>query len=212
MIRIPEVRVIDHDGQQVGVMQTRDALELAQSRGLDLVEISPTARPPVCKVLDFGKYKYELQKKSRVTKKKQHAITMKEMQFRPKIDEHDYQFKTRHVIDFLKEGHKVKVLVQFRGREMAHQELGMALLKRVEADLTELGQVEQFPKMEGRQMVMMMAPKKALQNPSMLKWMESNLPAIHAVRARSAVLIKIRKMPSVMMSAGNVPTTRSGFR
>ena len=102
MIRIPEVRVIDSEGEQVGVMQTREALDLAFSRGLDLVEISPTARPPVCKILDFGKYKYELQKKTKVSKKKQHHTTLKEMKYRPKIEEHDYQFKTRHVVDFLK--------------------------------------------------------------------------------------------------------------
>ncbi|MBK7090996.1 MAG: translation initiation factor IF-3 [bacterium] len=159
MIRIPEVRVIDHDGQQVGVMQTRDALELAMSRGLDLVEISPTARPPVCKVLDFGKYKYELQKKTRVTKKKQHAITMKEMQYRPKIDEHDYQFKTRHVIDFLKEGHKVKVLVQFRGREMAHKEFGERVMDRLAADLADVAVIEIPARMEGSTLSMVVNPK-----------------------------------------------------
>lgn len=123
MIRIPEVRVIDAEGEQIGVMQTREALELAYSRGLDLVEIAPTARPPVCKLLDFGRYKYELQKKNKVQRKKQQTVSLKEIQYRPKIEEHDYQFKTRHVIDFLKEGHKVKVMVQFRGREMAHTEL-----------------------------------------------------------------------------------------
>jgi translation initiation factor IF-3 len=159
MIRIPEVRVIDSDGQQVGVMQTRDALELAYSRGLDLVEISPTARPPVCKILEFGRYKYELQKKSRVSKKKQHAITMKEMQYRPKIEDHDYQFKTRHVIEFLKDGHKVKVMVQFRGREMAHKEYGEQLMQQLIGDLSEHAVVEMTAKMEGNTLTMVVSPK-----------------------------------------------------
>lgn len=159
MIRIPEVRVIDSDGQQVGVMQTRDALELAYSRGLDLVEISPTARPPVCKILEFGRYKYELQKKSRVSKKKQHAITMKEMQYRPKIEDHDYQFKTRHVIEFLSAGHKVKVMVQFRGREMAHKEYGEQLMQQLIADLSEHAVVEMPAKMEGNTLTMVVSPK-----------------------------------------------------
>lgn len=162
MIRIPEVRVIDQDGAQIGVMQTRDALEMAFSRGLDLVEISPTARPPVCKILDFGRYKYELQKKTRVSKKKQHAITMKEMQYRPKIEDHDYQFKTRHVIDFLKAGHKVKVMVQFRGREMAHKEFGERLMRQIETDLAEFAVVEMAPKMEGNTLTMVVNPKPEL--------------------------------------------------
>jgi translation initiation factor IF-3 len=163
MIRIPEVRVIDSEGQQVGVMQTREALDLAFSRGLDLVEISPSARPPVCKILDFGRYKYELQKKTKVSKKKQHHIGLKEMKYRPKIEEHDYQFKTKHVIEFLNEGHKVKLMVDFRGREMAHPEFGDRIMKRLIEDLASLIIVEISPKMEGRTLSMVVGPKQSVE-------------------------------------------------
>lgn len=163
MIRIPEVRVIDSEGEQVGVMQTREALELAHSRGLDLVEISPSARPPVCKILDFGRYKYELQKKTRVSKKKQHHIGLKEMKYRPKIEENDYQFKTKHAIEFLKEGHKVKMMVDFRGREMAHQEFGERIMKRIIEDLASIAIVEIDPKMEGNTLSMVVSPKQTVE-------------------------------------------------
>ncbi len=159
MIRIPEVRVIDSEGEQIGVMKTREALDLAYSKGLDLVEISPTARPPVCKILDFGRYKYELQKKEKEKRKKSQAVVMKEMQYRPKIEEHDYQFKTRHVIDFLKNGHKVKLMVRFRGREMAHQEFGRKILDQLVEELNELATVEVPPKMEGNTMSMVVNPR-----------------------------------------------------
>ncbi len=159
MIRIPEVRVIDSEGEQIGVMQTRDALEMAFSRGLDLVEISPSARPPVCKILDFGRYKYELQKKTKVSKKKQHQVNLKEMKYRPKIEEHDYQFKTKHVIEFLKQGHKVKLMVDFRGREMAHQEFGAKIMERLVQDLAEIAVVEIEAKMEGNTLSMVVSPK-----------------------------------------------------
>jgi translation initiation factor IF-3 len=162
MIRIPEVRVIDSEGEQIGVMKTREALDLAFSKGLDLVEISPTARPPVCKILDFGRYKYELQKKEKEKRKKSTIVAMKEMQYRPKIEEHDYQFKTRHVIDFLKSGHKVKLMVRFRGREMAHQEFGRRILDQLIEELSELAIVEVSPKMEGNTMSMVMNPRPDL--------------------------------------------------
>ena len=136
------------------------ALQMAEQAGLDLVEISPTAVPPVCKIMDFGKFKYETQKREAEARKKQKIIEIKEIKLRPGIDKHDYEVKMRAVRNFFGEGDKVKITLRYRGREMAHQELGMALLKRVEADLMELGQVEQFPKMEGRQMVMMVGPRK----------------------------------------------------
>ena len=159
MIRIPEVRVIDSEGEQIGVMKTKEALDLAYSKGLDLVEISPTARPPVCKILDFGRYKYELQKKEKEKRKKSTSVAMKEMQYRPKIEEHDYQFKTRHVIDFLKNGHKVKLMVRFRGREMAHQEFGRKILDQLIEELSDIATVEVNPKMEGNTMSMVMNPR-----------------------------------------------------
>ncbi len=132
---------------------------MAEEAGLDLVEISPNAVPPVCKIMDFGKFKYETQKREAEARKKQKIIEIKEIKFRPGTDEHDYQVKMRAVLKFLEEGDKVKVTLRFRGREMAHQELGLELLKRVEADVAEIGKIESFPKLEGRQMVMMVAPK-----------------------------------------------------
>jgi translation initiation factor IF-3 len=135
-------------------------MAMAEEAGLDLVEISPNAEPPVCKIMDFGKYKYETQKREAEARKKQHIIEIKEIKFRPGTDIHDYEVKMRAVNKFLSEGDKVKITLRFRGREMAHQELGVALLKRVEADLAAHGQVEQWPKLEGRQMIMILAPKK----------------------------------------------------
>jgi len=137
-----------------------EANRLAEEAELDLVEIAPTAKPPVCRIMDFGKFKYREAKKAHEAKLKQKQIQVKEVKFRPGTDDGDYNIKVRNLKRFLEEGDKTKITLRFRGREMAHQELGMALLKRVEADLTELGQVEQFPKMEGRQMVMMVGPKK----------------------------------------------------
>ena len=134
-------------------------MELAQEAGLDLVEISPSATPPVCKIMDLGKFKYEQQKREAEARKKQKIIDIKEVKFRPGTDTHDYDVKMRSVTKFLEEGDKVKVTLRFRGREMAHQELGLELLKRVEADVAEIGKIESFPRLEGRQMVMMVAPK-----------------------------------------------------
>jgi translation initiation factor IF-3 len=158
MIRVPEVRVIDSEGEQLGVMSTDAALARADEEGLDLVEVSPTARPPVCRIMDFGKYKYEQSKKQKESKKKQHSIQVKEVKFRPKTEEHDYQFKKRHAEEFLEKGHKVKITMMFRGRELDHRDLGMTMLARLEQDLVEVGNVERAAKFEGRLIVMYMAP------------------------------------------------------
>lgn len=159
-ITAKEVRLISGTGEQLGVVSIKEALVLAEEQDVDLVEISPTAKPPVCKLMDFGKYKYEQAKKRDEAKKKQKQVQIKEIKFRPGTDEGDYQIKMRSINRFLADGDKVKVTLRFRGREMAHQQLGAQLLERVKEDLAEVGQVEQFPKMEGRQMVMMIAPKK----------------------------------------------------
>ena len=156
---MPQVRLIDDKGENRGVVSTREAMALADQVGLDLVEISPTASPPVCKILDFGKYKYEAQKKAAEARKKQKVIEVKEIKLRPGIDINDYNVKMRAMRRFLEEGDKVKVTMRFRGREMAHQELGMKVLERVRDDLIELAKVEQLPRMEGRQMVMVVTPK-----------------------------------------------------
>jgi translation initiation factor IF-3 len=154
-----QVRLIDADGENVGVVLVEDALERALDVGLDLVEISPNADPPVCKITDSGKLKYESQKKKAEARKKQKTIDIKEIKMRPNIDQHDYDTKMRSIHRFIAEGDKVKVTLRFRGREMAHQELGMNVLNRVRDDLEETAKVEQFPKMEGRQMIMVMAPR-----------------------------------------------------
>lgn len=148
------------EGEQLGVVSLDEAQTTADAANLDLVEISPQAEPPVCKVMDYGKFRFEEQKKQHAARKKQKQIQVKEIKFRPGTDIGDYNVKLRNLTKFLTEGDKVKVTLRFRGREMAHQELGRDLLKRVETDLAELGMVEQFPKMEGRQMVMVLAPKK----------------------------------------------------
>ena len=153
------VRCIAPDGEQLGVMSTSSAIDVAESYGLDLVEVSPNASPPVCKIMDFGKFKYESQKKKNEAKKKQKLIDVKEIKLRPNIDEHDYQVKMRNVTKFLNSGDKVKVTLRFRGREMAHQELGVNVLNRVRGDTEEIAKVEAFPRLEGRQMVMVIAPK-----------------------------------------------------
>ncbi|MGM0559938.1 MAG: translation initiation factor IF-3 [Pseudomonadota bacterium] len=158
-IRNPKVRLIDAEGENVGVVEIRDAMERADEAGLDLVEIVPNADPPVCKILDYGKYKYEAQKRANEARKKQKTIEVKEIKMRPNIDQHDYDVKMRAIQRFLSEGDKVKVTMRFRGREMVHQELGLKLLNRVRDETEELGKIEQSPKMEGRQMTMVMAPR-----------------------------------------------------
>ena len=158
-IEAEKVRVVNADGEMVGVISKEEGMEIAFEAGLDLVEVSPNADPPVCKVLDYGKYKYEAQKKANEARKKQKVIDVKEIKMRPGIDEHDYQVKMRSVRRFLDEGDKVKMTIRFRGREMTHQELGMKVLDRVREDVDELAKVEQFPKSEGRLMTMVIAPK-----------------------------------------------------
>ena len=154
------MRLIGEDGEQIGIVAIRRALELADEAGVDLVEIAPLAQPPVCRIMDFGKFKYAEAKKAHEAKLKQKQIQVKEIKFRPGTDEGDYQIKLRNLIKFLQEGDKTKVTLRFRGREMAHQEFGVRLLERVKADLEEYGTVEQFPKMEGRQLIMVIAPHK----------------------------------------------------
>jgi translation initiation factor IF-3 len=158
-IRIPQVRLIDQNGEMQGVVSTRDAIARAFSVGLDLVEISPNAEPPVAKILDYGKFKYEQQKKRNEARKKQKVVEIKEVKVRPNIDENDYQVKLRAMKSFIGEGDKVKVTLRFRGREMAHQELGVKVLERIRADMDVDTKVEQMPKMENRQMVMVLTPK-----------------------------------------------------
>jgi translation initiation factor IF-3 len=158
-IRVPQVRVIADDGEQAGVLPVREALALAQSRGLDLVEVSPTARPPVCRIMDYGKFKYEQNRRARKARKKQHVMHLKEIKMRPKIDEHDYGFKMDHARAFLAERDKVKFTITFRGREMAHPEHGHKLIQRIIAELVELATVETPPRAEGRMLTMVMMPK-----------------------------------------------------
>jgi len=159
LIQVPKVRVIDDEGENLGVMFTREAVEQAQDKGLNLVEVSPNADPPVCKFLDVGKYRYEAQKKANAARKTQKTQDIKEVKMRPNIDTHDYDVKMKNVNKFIDQGDKVKVTLRFRGREMAHQHLGMDLLKRVQADVEETAKVEAFPRLEGRQMLMVLAPK-----------------------------------------------------
>lgn len=159
-IRVPEVRVIGADGDQVGVVSRDDALAMAEEAGLDLVEIQPQAEPPVCRIMDFGKFRFEAQKKAQAARKKQKQVDIKEVKFRPNTDVGDYQIKLRNVHRFLEEGNKVKITIRFRGREMTHQELGRNLAKRVEEDVGEAGTVEQYPRQEGRLLTMLIAPPK----------------------------------------------------
>jgi translation initiation factor IF-3 len=159
MIRAREVRVIGQEGGQLGIMAVQEAIQLAEEQGLDLVEVAPDARPPVCRIMDFGKYKYQQSKRLQQAKKKQKVISVKEIKLRPKTEEHDYQFKTQHVRRFLQDGHKTKVTVVFRGRELAHTELGRQMLDRVATDLQDVGAVEQTPRQEGRNMTMVLSPR-----------------------------------------------------
>ena len=156
---VPRLRLVDERGDMVGIVSRNEALDMAADAGLDLVEIAPNADPPVCKILDFGKYKYEEQKKKNEAKKKQKVIEVKEIKLRPSIDDHDYDTKKKSMFKFIEEGDKVKVTMRFRGRELAHQDLGMNVLMRVRDDLDEIAKVEQFPRMEGRQMTMVLSPK-----------------------------------------------------
>jgi translation initiation factor IF-3 len=159
-IKAREVRVINSNGEQLGVMPLTEALKLAETQDQDLVEVSPDARPPVCKIFNYGKYRFELGKREKEARKRQHTVQVKEIKFRPKIDTHDYQTKRNHVSRFLDEGFKVKTTIMYRGREMDHLELGRAILDRLIVDVAELGLVESMPRVEGRNMVMLLTPKK----------------------------------------------------
>ena len=159
MITSDKVRVIDEAGENIGVMYTKEAIEQAASVGLDLVEVSPNADPPVCKFLDVGKFRYEAQKKANIARKSQKTQEIKEIKMRPNIDDHDYDTKMRAMNKFIGEGDKVKVTLRFRGRELSHQQLGMNLLKRVQEDIAEVAKIEAYPRMEGRQMLMVLSPK-----------------------------------------------------
>ncbi len=159
MIAVDKVRVIDENGENIGVMYTNEAIEQAAGVGLDLVEVSPNADPPVCKFLDVGKFRYEAQKKANLARKSQKTQEIKEIKMRPNIDDHDYDTKMRSVNKFIGEGDKVKVTLRFRGRELSHQQHGMNLLKRVQDDVAEVAKIEAYPRMEGRQMLMVLAPK-----------------------------------------------------
>lgn len=159
-IRISPIRVISPDGEQLGIMPVDQALAMAEEQGLDLVEVAPTARPPVCRIMDYGKYRYEEARKVREARKKQHHILVKEVKFRPGIETHDFDFKVRHARRFLEEGNKVKATMMFRGRQMAHPELGREVLSRVAVAVDDVGRVESEPLMEGRNMTMILAPRK----------------------------------------------------
>ena len=174
-IRVPQVRVIGDDGSQVGVLPVREALAMAQAKSLDLVEVSPTAQPPVCRIMDFGKFKYEQNRKARKAKKKQHVTHLKEIKMRPKIDEHDYGFKMDHARSFLADRDKVKFTITFRGREMAHQEIGHALVQRIIAELVEVALVEQHARSEGRMLTLVMMPKPQQHPPKPAAKPESNV-------------------------------------
>ena len=158
-IRISPLRVIGADGTQLGIMEVDQALAQAQALGLDLVEVAPTARPPVVRIMDYGKYKFEMAKQARLAKKKQHVIQLKEVKYRPGIDDHDFETKTRHARRFLEEGNKVKVTLMFRGRQIAHPELGKQVVDRVAQELADIGKVESDAKMEGKSMTMILAPR-----------------------------------------------------
>ncbi len=159
-IRVREVQLIDHEGANRGVIPTEEAMDIALDAGLDLVEIQPNANPPVCKILDYGRYKYQAQKKAAEARKKQKTVEIKEIKMRPNIDTHDYDVKMKNMLRFFNDGDKVKVTLRFRGREMAHQDLGMNLLNKVREETSEIAKVESAPKLEGRQMVMVLAPIK----------------------------------------------------
>jgi len=157
---VPEVRVVAEDGEPLGVMDVRDAIRSAREKGLDLVEVAPNADPPVCKIIDFGKYQYEAKKKANEAKKKQVTITVKEVKFRPGTDDHDYDYRMKHARGWLQEGDKVKATIWFRGREMTHRELGARILAKLEQDLIDVGEVEARPRMEGNQMFIIFGPKR----------------------------------------------------
>ena len=160
MIRIPRVLVVDEEGEQLGILETTEALAIAEERGLDLVEVAPTARPPVCRIMDYGKFKYEASKKARKARQAAHTVKVKTIQFRPKTDEHDYEFKKKHILSFLEAGNKVKVVMRFRGREISHLDLALDFLNHLVEEVAEFGIPESRPQREGRQISFIMAPRK----------------------------------------------------
>ncbi len=160
MIRIPRVLVVDEDGTQLGILETSEALAIAEEKGLDLVEVAPTARPPVCRIMDYGKFKYEQSKKARKAKQAAHTVKVKTIQFRPKTDDHDYDFKRKHIVTFLESGNKVKIVMRFRGREISHLDLAIEFLNHLVEDIAEYGSPESQPQREGRQISFVVAPKK----------------------------------------------------
>ncbi len=160
MIKIPRVLVVDENGEQLGILETPEAQAIAEQRGLDLVEVAPTARPPVCRIMDYGKYKYEQSKKARKARQQAHTQKVKTIKFRPKTDDHDYNFKKKHIVSFLQEGNKVKVIMQFRGREMTHADLGLEFLSHLLEEIAEYGSAEGRPNREGRLITVIIAPKK----------------------------------------------------
>jgi translation initiation factor IF-3 len=159
-IRIPQLRVVDEEGEQLGILDRNEALDIARERGLDLVEVAPNARPPVCRIMDYGKFKYEESKKAKRAKQKQHQQRVKTVKFRPKTEEHDYAFKKKHIVEFLEEGSKVKVVVMFRGREMAYVQLGQRIVERLLEDLQDVAMLDDDPKLEGRNLTLMVSPRK----------------------------------------------------
>lgn len=163
-INAKSVRVISEKGEMVGVLETREAIKMAFDQGLDLVQVSPNASPPVCKIIDYGKYKYQLQKKQAEAKKKQKTFEVKEVKLRPGIEDHDYEVKLKSIQRFLSEGDKVKITLRFKGREMAYQQRGMEVLKKLESEIESVAKIEQVPKLEGKQMIMVVAPKQLIQN------------------------------------------------
>lgn len=160
MIKIPRILVVDENGEQLGVLDTTAALAIAEERGLDLVEVAPMARPPVCRIMDYGRYKYELSKKARKARQQSHTQKVKTIKFRPKTDEHDYNFKKKHIVDFLQEGNKVRVIMQFRGREISHMDLGMQFLHNLVAEVAEYGAPESNPQVEGRTVTFIFSPRR----------------------------------------------------
>ncbi len=185
-IRIPQVRVIGPDGEQVGILDTKDALEMAEENDLDLVEVAPTADPPVCRIMDYGKYKYEQAVKQREARKKQSHVVVKEMKMRPKIDRHDYETKKGHVVRFLNDGAKVKITIMFRGREMVHPEIGKRLLDQLAEELGEIAKVENMPKLDGRNMTMVLGPIREPGKPQAAPKPSAPPPRKREIRAAQA--------------------------
>ncbi len=208
-IRVPQVRVIGEDGAQIGVLPVREALALAQSRGLDLVEVAATSRPPVCRVMDYGKFKYEQNRRARKAKKKQHQMQLKEVKMRPKIEEHDYDFKIQHARAFLGERDKVKLTITFRGREIAHQDLGYKLIQRAIADLAEQATVESPPRSEGRTLTAVLMPKPSRPG-AKPEGVDSSAPGAGAAPAKKGgVAGPVSAVASRTSTPGETPTRTS---